>query len=84
MVCPILPPNDLDALRNISLMRARAPLFTDLASVFVAKSTTWFELFWIPVAPLSSKQIWLCGICQWKIAYAQGYVLEPRPSFDVY
>ncbi|KAF5391803.1 hypothetical protein D9757_001787 [Collybiopsis confluens] len=35
------------------------------ASVFAAKSKTWFEFFFVPLVPLSSKHIWLCGICQW-------------------
>ncbi|TFK62185.1 hypothetical protein BDN72DRAFT_848929 [Pluteus cervinus] len=42
------------------------------ASVFVAKSTTWFELFWIPLIPFSSKHIWLCGICRWKAPCVEG------------
>ncbi|KAL0580205.1 hypothetical protein V5O48_001798 [Marasmius crinis-equi] len=35
-------------------------------SVFAAKSTTWFELFFVPVIPFDKKHIWLCGICQWR------------------
>ncbi|KAF8163151.1 hypothetical protein B0H34DRAFT_694273 [Crassisporium funariophilum] len=35
-------------------------------TVFPAKSTTWFELFWVPIVPISKKHMWLCGTCQWK------------------
>ncbi|KAJ8093178.1 hypothetical protein PM082_020663 [Marasmius tenuissimus] len=54
------------------------------AAVFAAKSTTWFELFFIPVIPFDKKHLWLCGICQWRtpsgpgqweppVAYGGGY-----------
>ncbi|KAF8797879.1 hypothetical protein BYT27DRAFT_7124289 [Phlegmacium glaucopus] len=36
------------------------------ATVFAAKSTTWFELFWIPLVPISKKHMWVCGTCQWR------------------
>ncbi|KAJ4479498.1 hypothetical protein C8R41DRAFT_922713 [Lentinula lateritia] len=35
------------------------------ASVFSAKSRTWFELFFIPLIPMNTKHIWMCGICRW-------------------
>ncbi|KIK06612.1 hypothetical protein K443DRAFT_267123 [Laccaria amethystina LaAM-08-1] len=34
-------------------------------SVISAKTTTWFELFFIPLVPFSSKHVWMCTICQW-------------------
>ncbi|KAJ3928811.1 MAG: hypothetical protein NXY57DRAFT_964196 [Lentinula lateritia] len=36
-----------------------------IASVFSAKSRTWFELFFIPLIPMNTKHIWMCGICRW-------------------
>ncbi|KAF8894458.1 hypothetical protein BD779DRAFT_1501130 [Infundibulicybe gibba] len=42
------------------------------ASVFATKSTTWFELFFIPVVPFSTKHIWFCNICQWRASAAPG------------
>ncbi|KAF8654124.1 hypothetical protein AX16_003656 [Volvariella volvacea WC 439] len=42
------------------------------ASAFVAKKSEWFELFFIPIVPLSSQHIWLCGICQWNAPYGPG------------
>ncbi|RDB21172.1 hypothetical protein Hypma_011448 [Hypsizygus marmoreus] len=47
------------------------------ASVFAAKSTTWFELFWVPLVPFSKKQIWFCNICQWQAPNAPGQ-FEPN------
>ena len=44
------------------------------ASVFAAKSKTWLECFFIPLVPLSSKHIWLCGICQWASPLGAGWV----------
>ncbi|KAJ3851539.1 hypothetical protein EV368DRAFT_42924, partial [Lentinula lateritia] len=35
------------------------------ASVFSAKSRTWFELFFIPLIPMNTKHIWMCSICRW-------------------
>ncbi|KAJ4488462.1 hypothetical protein J3R30DRAFT_3435953 [Lentinula aciculospora] len=35
------------------------------ASVFSAKSRTWFEFFFIPLIPMATKHIWMCGICRW-------------------
>ncbi|KAF4615532.1 hypothetical protein D9613_002921 [Agrocybe pediades] len=35
------------------------------AAVVQAKRSTWFELFWIPLIPLSRKHVLLCSICQW-------------------
>ncbi|KAJ7144758.1 hypothetical protein C8R43DRAFT_1013933 [Mycena crocata] len=42
------------------------------SSVLSAKSTSWFELFWVPLIPYSSKHIWLCQICHWKAPHAEG------------
>ncbi|KAF7289723.1 hypothetical protein MIND_01345700 [Mycena indigotica] len=46
------------------------------AAVHAAKSTTWFELFWIPLIPFSSDHIWLCATCNWRGAHAAG---QPEP-----
>ncbi|TFK29782.1 hypothetical protein FA15DRAFT_663047 [Coprinopsis marcescibilis] len=35
-------------------------------SVIHAKDTQWFELFFIPLIPFSSKHIYICNICQWR------------------
>lgn len=35
-------------------------------NVVAAKSTTWFELFWVPLVPISRKHLWICQICQWR------------------
>ncbi|KAF9458654.1 hypothetical protein BDZ94DRAFT_1226006 [Collybia nuda] len=42
------------------------------ASVIYAKSTTWFELFWVPLVPFSKKHIWICTICQYTAAADAG------------
>ncbi|KAJ7360803.1 hypothetical protein DFH08DRAFT_842292 [Mycena albidolilacea] len=42
------------------------------ASVHSAKATTWFELFWVPLIPFSTKHIWLCQICQWMAPHVDG------------
>ncbi|KAF9518284.1 hypothetical protein BS47DRAFT_1248305, partial [Hydnum rufescens UP504] len=42
------------------------------AAVFPAKSREWFEVCFVPLVPMSSKQIWLCGICNWEINRGQG------------
>ena len=39
-----------------------------LASVFPTKKNTWFELFFVPIIPLSRKHILLCMICGWQAA----------------
>jgi len=38
------------------------------ASVFPTKKNTWFELFFVPIIPLSRKHILLCMICGWQAA----------------
>ncbi|KAF7293811.1 hypothetical protein HMN09_01176900 [Mycena chlorophos] len=47
------------------------------ASVRPVKSTTWFELFWLPLIPFSSKHIWLCGTCNWRAQHANGQYEPP-------
>ncbi|KAJ7847557.1 hypothetical protein B0H13DRAFT_84168 [Mycena leptocephala] len=47
------------------------------ASVRSAKATTWFELFWVPLIPFSSKHIWLCSTCQWKAPHVAGQYEPP-------
>ncbi|KAH8117269.1 hypothetical protein DFH11DRAFT_1504541 [Phellopilus nigrolimitatus] len=42
------------------------------ASVFQAKSRTWFEVCWIPLIPMKSNQIWYCGMCHWQVPLQQG------------
>ncbi|KAL4074627.1 hypothetical protein V8B97DRAFT_1722405 [Scleroderma yunnanense] len=34
------------------------------AAMFAAKSRTWFEFCFVPLIPMSSKHVWMCGICQ--------------------
>ncbi|KIM57610.1 hypothetical protein SCLCIDRAFT_16923 [Scleroderma citrinum Foug A] len=52
------------------------------AAMFAAKSRTWFEFCFVPLIPMRTKHIWMCGICQlqtqmqpgWEPAIAQpGY-----------
>ncbi|KAJ7445722.1 hypothetical protein B0H11DRAFT_397497 [Mycena galericulata] len=50
------------------------------ASVFSAKKTTWFELFFVPLVPFSSKHIWLCQICHWMAPHVAGQ-WEPPAAF---
>ena len=45
-----------------------------LVAVVSAKKKTYFELFCVPVFPMSSKHVWVCGICQWRVPLQQGYV----------
>ncbi|KAF9072914.1 hypothetical protein BDP27DRAFT_1319630 [Rhodocollybia butyracea] len=42
------------------------------ASVYSAKSRTWLEFFFIPLVPVKTKHIWMCGICQWAAPLAPG------------
>ena len=44
-------------------------------AVVSAKKKTYFELFCVPVFPMSSKHVWVCGICQWRVPLQQGCVL---------
>lgn len=44
-------------------------------AVVSAKKKTYFELFCVPVFPIKSKHVWVCGICQWRVPLQQGYVL---------
>ncbi|KAJ7622660.1 hypothetical protein DFH06DRAFT_1231945 [Mycena polygramma] len=50
------------------------------ASVLSAKATSWFELFWVPLIPFSSKHIWLCQTCQWKAPHVAGQPDPPLPG----
>ncbi|KAF8078107.1 hypothetical protein FPV67DRAFT_1615358 [Lyophyllum atratum] len=52
------------------------------ASVIAAKSTTWFELFWVPLIPFSKKHIWLCSICQWSAKVTEPGFVTCNTSFD--
>ncbi|KAF9001913.1 hypothetical protein BDQ17DRAFT_1244018 [Cyathus striatus] len=47
------------------------------AAVIRAKSREWFEFFFIPVIPMSSKHIWICSICNWTLPVQAGW--EPQP-----
>jgi len=49
-------------------------------AVVSAKKKTYFELFCVPVFPISSKHVWVCGICQWRVPLQQGYVLAFPPD----
>ncbi|KAJ7470290.1 hypothetical protein FB451DRAFT_1253246 [Mycena latifolia] len=50
------------------------------ASVFSAKKTTWFEFFFIPLVPFSSKHVWLCQICHWIAPHVAGQ-WEPTVAY---
>ncbi|KAI6150978.1 hypothetical protein BKA82DRAFT_4389291 [Pisolithus tinctorius] len=63
------------------------------ASMFAAKSRVWFEFCFVPLIPLRSKDVWMCGICQlqtvmqpgWAPAVAQpGYGYQPAQHGDGY
>ncbi|KIK96736.1 hypothetical protein PAXRUDRAFT_825639 [Paxillus rubicundulus Ve08.2h10] len=41
--------------------------------MFAAKSRTWFELCFVPLVPLRSKHIWMCGICQLQAQMQPGW-----------
>ncbi|KAG2061213.1 hypothetical protein BDR06DRAFT_924787 [Suillus hirtellus] len=46
------------------------------AAMFTAKSRTWFELCFVPLIPLNSKHVWMCGICQLQVNVQPGW--EPQ------
>ncbi|KAG9318344.1 hypothetical protein JVU11DRAFT_432 [Chiua virens] len=58
------------------------------ASMFAAKSRTWFELCFVPLIPFKSRKVWMCGICQlqtdmqpgWAPPLAQPGYQHPGPS----
>ncbi|KAI9569512.1 hypothetical protein HD554DRAFT_2091683 [Boletus coccyginus] len=43
------------------------------ASMFAAKSRKWFEFCFVPLIPLKSKHIWMCGICQLQTEMQPGW-----------
>jgi hypothetical protein len=43
-----------------------------LAAVQPAKARTWFELCFIPLVPMKSKQVWICPICNWRMNVQDG------------
>ncbi|KAH0584048.1 hypothetical protein H2248_009622 [Termitomyces sp. 'cryptogamus'] len=53
-------------------------------SVMAAKSTTWFELFWVPLIPFSRKHMWLCSICHWSLPITHGdnSGFQPTQGYD--
>ncbi|KIY65257.1 hypothetical protein CYLTODRAFT_424497 [Cylindrobasidium torrendii FP15055 ss-10] len=51
------------------------------ATVFAANKKTWFELFWIPLVPFSSKHVWMCSICHWAAPAGQGHP-EPQIAYN--
>ncbi|KAH7889844.1 hypothetical protein F5I97DRAFT_1941089 [Phlebopus sp. FC_14] len=61
----------------------------DIAAMFAAKSRTWFELCFVPLIPLQSKHVWMCGICQlqtemqpsWEPPLAQPGYQHPGSSY---
>jgi hypothetical protein len=78
------PPNPVPRrlLRRIPDARC-ADICVFSVAVVSAKKKTYFELFCIPVFPMASKHVWVCGICQWRVPLQQGYVftsLPPPPS----
>ncbi|KAF7311549.1 Cytochrome c heme-binding site [Mycena kentingensis (nom. inval.)] len=50
------------------------------ASVFSGKNSEWFTFFFVPLFPLSSKHVWLCGTCRWMAPHAPGH-FEPAIAF---
>ncbi|KAJ8592796.1 hypothetical protein M405DRAFT_732517, partial [Rhizopogon salebrosus TDB-379] len=46
------------------------------AAMFSAKSRTWFEFCFVPLIPMNSKHIWMCGICQVQVNMQPGW--EPQ------
>ncbi|KAK7036751.1 hypothetical protein VNI00_011417 [Paramarasmius palmivorus] len=50
------------------------------ASVFAAKSKMWLEFFFVPIIPMDSKDIWMCGICQWRAKMGPG-LWEPPVAY---
>nr|GAT59652.1 predicted protein [Mycena chlorophos] len=53
------------------------------ASVFSAKKSEWFTLFFIPLIPFSSKRVWVCQICRWIAPHAAGQ-FEPAVAHGVF
>ncbi|KAJ7168196.1 hypothetical protein C8R43DRAFT_983393 [Mycena crocata] len=53
------------------------------AAVFSAKKTTWFEFFFVPLVPLSSKHVWICQICHWMAPHGAGQ-WEPTIAYGGY
>ncbi|TFK42737.1 hypothetical protein BDQ12DRAFT_290731 [Crucibulum laeve] len=48
------------------------------AAVVSAKSREWFEFCFVPMVPMSSKQIWTCAICNWNVPLQSGW--EPQQA----
>ncbi|KDN51397.1 hypothetical protein K437DRAFT_254803 [Tilletiaria anomala UBC 951] len=48
------------------------------AQVVRAKSRTWLEVCWIPLIPMKSREIFICGICQWQTDAHGQY--QPAPA----
>ncbi|OAX40040.1 hypothetical protein K503DRAFT_715301 [Rhizopogon vinicolor AM-OR11-026] len=42
------------------------------AAMFSAKSRTWFEFCFVPLIPMNSKHVWMCGICQLQVNMQPG------------
>ncbi|KAG8977270.1 hypothetical protein FRB90_008863, partial [Tulasnella sp. 427] len=49
------------------------------ASVVATKSKTKLEICCVPLFPISSKRVWMCGICQWEVPMGDGYE-PPYPN----
>ncbi|KAI6110016.1 hypothetical protein F5141DRAFT_1004373, partial [Pisolithus sp. B1] len=47
--------------------------FYRAASMFAAKSRTWFEFCFVPLIPLQSKDVWMCGICHLQTVMQPGW-----------
>ncbi|KAF6765053.1 hypothetical protein DFP72DRAFT_869914 [Ephemerocybe angulata] len=73
-----------------------SPIFPNSDAVQFMKRTQWFELFFIPIIPVSSKRVYVCTICQWSSSnapstglgvaplpppYTLGYVEPNRPGY---
>ncbi|KAI5983817.1 hypothetical protein EDD15DRAFT_2390698 [Pisolithus albus] len=51
----------------------QSPRICPRSSMFAAKSRTWFEFCFVPLIPLRSKDVWMCGICQLQTIMQPGW-----------
>ncbi|EGN96071.1 hypothetical protein SERLA73DRAFT_185591 [Serpula lacrymans var. lacrymans S7.3] len=51
-------------------------------AMFAAKSRTWFEFCFVPLIPMKSRHVWMCGICQLQVAMQPGW--EPPVAHPGY
>ncbi|KAI6118754.1 hypothetical protein EDD16DRAFT_1692857 [Pisolithus croceorrhizus] len=51
----------------------QTPRICPRSSMFAAKSRIWFEFCFVPLIPLQSKDVWMCGICQLQTVMQPGW-----------